>query len=34
VWAGFLDPEVALRAHLAPPVRAYLEGRRRADDAA
>lgn len=27
VWAGFVSPEDALAAHLAPPVRAYLEGR-------
>jgi 8-oxo-dGTP pyrophosphatase MutT (NUDIX family) len=26
VWAGFVTPEEALAAHLAPPVRAYLEG--------
>jgi len=27
VWAGFVEPAVALRAHLAPPVRDYLEAR-------
>ena len=27
VWAGFMAPEDALRERLAPPVRAYLEGR-------
>ena len=27
VWAGFVEPAEALRAHLAPPVRAYLEAR-------
>jgi 8-oxo-dGTP pyrophosphatase MutT (NUDIX family) len=27
VWAGFMDPADALRAHLAPPVRDYLEAR-------
>lgn len=27
IWAGFVAPEAALAAHLAPPVRAYLEGR-------
>jgi 8-oxo-dGTP pyrophosphatase MutT (NUDIX family) len=27
VWAGFITPAEALRANLAPPVRAYLEGR-------
>ena len=27
VWAGFLTPPVALKTRLAPPVRAYLEGR-------
>ena len=27
VWAGFMTPDEALRAHLAPPVRDYLETR-------
>lgn len=27
IWAGFVTPEAALAAHLAPPVREYLEGR-------
>lgn len=27
VWAGFVTPEEALAAHLAPPVRVYLERR-------
>ena len=28
VWAAFVTPDDALRAHLAPPARAYLETRR------
>jgi hypothetical protein len=29
VWAGFVAPADALRGHLTPPVRAYLERRER-----